>query len=78
MYILPYVHMCYAPKSLCWLIYPSAQLKIIFSYFSTKTYVVGTQENCVNETVSFEHPKQMFKQMDYKTFIIWAPTVWFS
>ena len=22
-----------------------------FSYFSTKTYVVGTQKNCLNETV---------------------------
>ena len=22
----------------------------IFSYFSTKTYVVGTQKNCLNET----------------------------
>ena len=25
--------------------------KILFSYFSTKTYVVGTQKNCLNETV---------------------------
>ena len=23
----------------------------LFSYFSTKTYVVGTQKNCLNETV---------------------------
>ena len=29
----------------------SALLKIIFSYFSTKTYVVGTQKNRLNETV---------------------------
>ena len=33
-----------------------------FSYFSTKTYVVGTQ----NETDYFEHPKHMFKLMDKK------------
>ena len=32
-----------------------------FSYFSTKTYVVGTQKNC-----SFEHPKHIFKRMDKK------------
>ena len=25
--------------------------KNIFSYFSAKTYVVGTQKNCLNETV---------------------------
>ena len=29
----------------------SAYRKIIFSYFSTKTYVVGTQKNSLNETV---------------------------
>ena len=28
-----------------------AYLKIIFFYFSTKTYVVGTQKNLLNETV---------------------------
>ena len=28
----------------------SAQLKIVFSYFSTKTYVVGAQKNHLNET----------------------------
>ena len=27
------------------------KLKIIFSYLSTKTYVVGTRKNCLNETV---------------------------
>ena len=26
-------------------------MKIYFSYFSTKTYVVGTQKNRLNETV---------------------------
>ena len=25
--------------------------------FSTKTYVVGTKKNCLNETVPFGHPK---------------------
>ena len=34
-----------------------------FSYFSSKTYVVGTQKNRLNETVLFEHPKHMFKLM---------------
>ena len=29
----------------------SAYLKIIFSYFSTETYVVGTQKNRLHETV---------------------------
>ena len=29
----------------------SAELKIFFSYFSNKTYVVGTQKNRLNETV---------------------------
>ena len=28
-------------------------LKSIFSYFSTKTYVVGTQRNCLSETILF-------------------------
>ena len=32
-----------------------------FSYFSTQTYVVGTQKNCLNET--FEHPKHLLKLM---------------
>ena len=26
-------------------------IKNLFSYFSTKTYVVGTQKNCLNEMV---------------------------
>ena len=29
----------------------SAYWKIIFFYFSSKTYVVGTQKNCLNKTV---------------------------
>ena len=29
----------------------SVLLKIIIFYFSTKTYVVGTQKNCLDETV---------------------------
>ena len=41
-----------------------------FYYFSTKTYVVGTQKNRLNETVLFEHPKHMFKQMDKKIITI--------
>ena len=31
--------------------------KIFFSYFSTKTYVVGTQKKSLNETGFFEHQK---------------------
>ena len=31
-----------------------------FAYFSTKTYVVGTQKDRLNETVFFEHPKHLF------------------
>ena len=36
----------------------SVYLKIIFSYFSTKTYGVGTRKNPLN---SFEYPKHMLK-----------------
>ena len=40
--------------------------KKYFSYFSTKTYVVGTQKNRLIETGSVEHPKFMFKLMGKK------------
>ena len=40
-----------------------------FSYFSTKTYVVGTQKNCLNEAV-LEHPKHMLKNMGKKIFTV--------
>ena len=43
------------------------RLKIIFSYFSTKTYAEGTWWDG-----SLEHPKHMFKLMDKKTFTIYA------
>ena len=33
-----------------------------FSYFSTKTYVVGTQKGCLSET-ALEHPECMFKMI---------------
>ena len=33
--------------------------------FSIKTYVVGTQKNCLNE-----HPKHMYKLMDKKIITI--------
>ena len=42
-------------------------IEIYFSYFSTETYVVGTQKN---HLISFEHPKQMLKLMDKKVFTI--------
>ena len=38
--------------------------KSVFSFLSTKTYVVGTQKNRLNETVLrvfFEDPKYMYK-----------------
>ena len=43
--------------------------KSVFSFLSTKTYVVGTQKNCLNETVLrgfFNHPKYMYKLMGKK------------
>ena len=43
-----------------------ARIGNLFLYFSTKTYVVGTQENSHNETDLFEHPKHMFKLMGKK------------
>ena len=44
----------------------SVSLKIIFSYFSVKTYVVGTQMNRLDETVLLSTPKHMFKLIDKK------------
>ena len=46
-------------------LYPRARpleclMKFFFSYFSTKTYVVGTQKGALNET-RFWAPKQLFK-----------------
>ena len=39
----------------------------LFSYFSSKTYVVGTQKNRLTaQDGSFEHPKHMFKLIDKK------------
>ena len=40
-----------------------------FFYFSTKTYVVGTQKTSQWDG-SFEYPKQMLKVMDKKAFTI--------
>ena len=39
-------------------------------YFSTKTYVVGTQKNRLHETFFFEHPKHMLKIMGKEIFTI--------
>ena len=44
-------------------------IKILFSYFSTKTYVVDTKKEPSRDG-SFEHPTQMFKQMDKKILTI--------
>ena len=41
---------------------PGLQMRVcieFFSYFSTKTYIVGTQKNCL----PIEHPEHMFKLM---------------
>ena len=66
----------------CWLHAESAEKDLdrvpnnYFTYFSTKTYVVGTQKNRLNETVllngdgSFEHPKRKFKLMGKKIFTL--------
>ena len=35
-------------------------------------YVVDTQNSCINETVSFEHPKHMLKIMGKKIFTIFV------
>ena len=43
----------------------SAYQKDYFSYFSTKTYVVGSQKNRLNE-----YPKHMLKLMGKKIFTI--------
>ena len=42
-----------------------------WSYFSTKTYAVGTQKNRLNDTVllSIQNGKSMFKLIDTKCFI---------
>ena len=37
-----------------------------FPYFSSKTYVVGTQKNRLNETVLFSTQKHMFILMSKK------------
>ena len=48
----------------------SELLKISFSYFSTKTYVVGAQKNRLNETVILSNPKHMFELTDKKKNIL--------
>ena len=43
------------------------------SYFSTKTYGMGTQKNSLNETVLLSTQNtclNMFKLMDFKTILI--------
>ena len=39
-------------------------------YISTKTYVVSTQKNHLNESGSFEHPKHMLKH-GYEIILRW-------
>ena len=46
--------------------------KKYFSYFSTKTFVVGTQNNCLNE-----HPKHMLKLIGKKLFTILTSNILF-
>ena len=46
-----------------------SRLENYFSYFSTKTYVVGTQKNCLTET-SYEHPKQILRMRSKKKLLI--------
>ena len=40
----------------------------LVSYFSTRTYIVGTQKN--SQCDGFAHTQQMFKLMDKKIFTI--------
>ena len=51
-----------------------AQLKIVFSYFSTKTYVVGTQKSHLNEMVLLS-TQNMFILFD---LILYVPVNNFS
>ena len=44
--------------------------KNLFSHFSIKTYVVGTQKNRLIETVLLGTPKQIFQLMYKKIFTI--------
>ena len=44
-------------------------MKILFSYFSTKTYDAGTQKNRLNET-GFMSIQNMIKSNDKKIFTI--------
>ena len=39
-------------------------------YFLSKTYVVGTQKNRLNETVLLGHPNHMFNLMSKKIITI--------
>ena len=63
--------------SLVWISHPytglqiNMRLKAIIFYFSSKTYVVGTQKKRL--IGSFEHSKQMFNQVDKKVFTISFP-----
>ena len=52
-----------------WVGRPPDKLSYFF-YFSTKTYVLGTQKNRLNETVLLEHPKYMFKVIGKKIITI--------
>ena len=45
-------------------------IKNIFSYFSSKTYVVGTHKNRLDETVLLSTQNKMFKMMGKKIFTI--------
>ena len=45
-------------------------LENYFLHFSSKTYVVGTQKNHLNETVLLSTQKHMFKMMGKKMITI--------
>ena len=50
---------------------------LLSTHYSTKTFIVGTQKNHLNETGSFEHPKHMLKLKGKKKFTILGPTILF-
>ena len=50
-----YIFFSFLYESICCDVHSGPEIRVcnwkLFSYFSTKTYVVGTQNNCLNETV---------------------------
>ena len=77
-------HKLYKKKKVCW-VYPGLLIKKAYSYFSTKTYVVGTQKNRLNETVllstkthdSNDGLKNIYNFISKKFGLTFVPTIIF-